>query len=277
MVVSGGVHGDEYEGPRAIQIMWRELDPTQLRGIFLGVPVVNVPAFEVGKRESPVDGLNMNRIFPGRPDGFISERIAYHFIHDVVFKADYYLDLHAGGNAFAMVPVVVYLETGSDEFILREVALAKAAGLDLLWKGTGHWSSAHVEAARHGILAILAEIGEEGRCRQDRLDLALRVIRNVMIHAKMIDGAPQLPQQWIVVAGTYMHSSVGGCFYPMRQVREMVRQGEAIGFITDLWGQVLETIQAPYDGLLMSTRTLPSIRPGEWTAFVGKILDVWEQ
>ena len=64
LVVSGAVHGDEYEGPRAIQLMWQELDPAALKGTFVGIPVVNVPAFMEGRRESPVDGLNMNRICP---------------------------------------------------------------------------------------------------------------------------------------------------------------------------------------------------------------------
>jgi predicted deacylase len=275
LVVSGGVHGDEYEGPRAIQRLWQQLDPAQLCGTFLGVPVVNVPAFEVGKRESPIDGMNMNRIFPGRADGFLSERIAQRFIDEVVGKADYYLDLHAGGNAFAMTPTVVYLETGSDELKAQEIALAKAAGVELLWKGTGGWSSAHVETVRRGTPAILAELGEEGRCHPDRLELALRVVRNVMIHTRMLDGTPQLPRRWTVVAGTYMHSPAGGCFYPTAQAGEMVRQGDTVGIITDLWGDVLETVRAPCDGIVVSTRTFPSIRPGEWTTFVGRILETW--
>jgi predicted deacylase len=63
LVISGGVHGDEYEGPCAIQRLWRQLDPAELRGVFLGVPVVNVPAFQDGTRESPIDGFDLNRSF----------------------------------------------------------------------------------------------------------------------------------------------------------------------------------------------------------------------
>jgi predicted deacylase len=277
LVVSGGVHGDEYEGPRAIQLLWQQLDPAQLRGTFLGVPVVNGPAFEVGRRESPIDGFNMNRIFPGRADGFISERIADRFINDVVAIADYYLDLHAGGNGFSMTPTVVYLETGSDELKAREIALAKAAGVALLWRGTGGWSSAHVETVRRGIPAILAEIGEEGRCRPERVDLALRVIRNAMIHAGMLAGAPQLPQRWTVVAGTYLHSAAGGCFYATAQAGGSVRRGDVVGVVVDAWGEELESVLAPCDGIVVSTRTFPTIRPGEWTTFVGRILETWER
>ena len=276
VVVSGGVHGDEYEGPRAIQLLWQQLDPAHLRGTWIGVPVVNVPAFEAGRRESPIDGLNMNRIFPGRAEGFVSERIAYCFMNEVVARADYYLDLHAGGNGFSMTPTVIFLEAGSEALQVRERALARAAGLGLLWKGTGGWSSAHVEAVRRGIPAILAEIGEEGRCKTERLDLAMCVIHNVMIHAGMLLAKPVLPEQWTVVSGTYIQSAAGGCFYPTAQAGARVQQGESIGAIFDLWGEVLQTVVAPCDGIVVSTRTFPSIRPGEWTAFVGRILDIGE-
>lgn len=275
-VVSGGVHGDEYEGPEAVQRLWRQLDPGKLRGVFLGVPVVNVPAFEVGMRKSPIDHLNMNRIFPGRQNGFISERIAYLFFNEIVLKADCFLDLHAGGNAFAMAPMVIYLETGDDEFRARELAVAKAAGVDLLWKGRGLWASPHVEAVKRGIPAILAEIGQEGRCSQPLVELSQRTALNLMRYLGMVEGSPQLPEKWTIVEGTYMHSQVGGSFHPRAQLREAVRQGDVVGIVTDLFGEVLETIKAPYDGIICSIRTFPSIRPGEWTVFVGKVLETYQ-
>lgn len=276
LVVSGGVHGDEYEGPRAIQLFWQQLDPAQMRGAWIGVPAVNVPAFEAGRRESPIDGFNMNRIFPGRAEGFLSEKIAHAFMNEVVARADVYLDIHAGGNGFSMAPTVIFLESGTEVLKARERALARAAGVGLLWKGTGGWSSAHVEAVRRGIPAILAEIGEEGRCKRDRLDLAMCVIHNVMIHAGMVLGEPMLPEKWTVVSGTYMQSAAGGWFYASAQAGDQVRQGESLGTIVDLWGEPTEAVVAPHDGIVVSTRTFPSIRPGEWTTFVGKILEMWE-
>jgi predicted deacylase len=272
LVISGGVHGDEYEGPCAIQRLWRQLDPAELRGVFLGVPVVNVPAFQDGTRESPIDGFDLNRTFPGRENGFISEMIAHRFLVKVVLKADYYVDLHAGGNAFAMAPTVVYLETGPDEFKAREIALAKAAGVDLLWKGKGLWAAAHVEAVKRGIPAILAEIGQEGRCAEPAVKLGEQIMMNVMKHANMINGVLQLPQEWIIVEGTYMQSRTGGCFYPSVDLKQRVQSGDTVGLITDLYGDTIETISAPFDGIVVSTRTFPSIRPGERTTFVGSVL-----
>lgn len=273
LVVSGGVHGDEYEGPEAIRRVWRQLDPRQLKGILLSVPVVNVPAFEVGTRESPIDHLNMNRIFPGRQDGFISERIAHLFFHEVVLRADYFLDLHAGGKAFAMAPLVVYLEVGDEQFRAREFAFAKATGIDLLWKGTGGWASPHVEAAKRGIPAVLAEIGQEGRCSEPMVELATRTIMNLMNHIGMMEGTPEPAGERTIVRGTYMHAEAGGSFFPRTQLRQTVKRGDTVGVITDLFGDIVETVQAPCDGIICSIRTLPSIRPGEWTVFVGELVE----
>ncbi|MBN1315157.1 MAG: succinylglutamate desuccinylase/aspartoacylase family protein [Anaerolineales bacterium] len=273
VVISGGVHGDEYDGPRAIQNLWRTLQPEQIRGIWIGVPVVNPPAFSSGRRTSPIDGANMNRIFPGKADGFLSDRIAHCFFHNVVKTADFYLDLHAAGNAFTILPMVVYLETDDTGFRDKEVALAKAAGIEHLWKGTGVWPSAHVAAVRHGIPAILAEIGQEGRCSPERLAIGERTILNVCKHAGMLQGQMHLPSQWTIVRGTFQQSANGGCFYPMAQVGDVVKAGETVGLIMDYYGDTLETITSPYDGIICSTRTFPSIRPGEWTAFVGRIID----
>ena len=273
LVVSGGVHGDEYEGPEAIRRVWRQLDPGQLRGTFLAVPVVNVTAFEAAARKSPIDDLDLNRIFPGRKDGFISEKIAHFFFNEIVLKADGFLDLHAGGNAFAIAPMVIYLETGDEEFKARELAFAKAAGVGLLWKGRGLWASPHVEAVKRGLPAITAELGQEGRCSEPLVMLGEQIILNLMKHLSMLEGLPEVPEKQTIVKGTYLHSQAGGTFHPKARVREAVGRGDTVGVITDLLGEIVETVKAPYDGIICSIRTFPSIKPGEWTVFVGELVE----
>ena len=273
LAVSGAVHGDEYEGPRAIQRFWKRVDPGSFKGVLIGVPVVNGPAYQAGKRKNPVDGVDMNRIFPGKENGTVSDMIAHCFFSQVVAKADCYVDLHAGGTNFAMTPTVVYLDTGSDEFRARELALAKAAGPATLWKGKGLWPAAHVAAVREGIPAILCEIGEEGRCSPSSVELGETVIANVMKHLGMMDGDLKSPPRWRIITGTYMLSRVGGCFYPAAGLLDKVEKGRVVGEIKDSWGRTIETVKAPYDGLIISTRTLPSLGPGEWTTFVGQELN----
>lgn len=270
LTVSGGVHGDEYEGPRAIQETWRGLDPAGMKGAFIGVPVVNVPAFQAGSRKNPADGVDMNRVFPGQEKGTISEMIAHRFFSEAVARADCYLDLHAGGTDFAMTPTVVYLDTGEDGLRAQELALAKVAGPPTLWKGLGIWPAAHVAAVRQGIPAILCEIGQEGRCDEGSVGLGQEIIDNALKHLGILEGQPRTPGEKMVIQGTYLLSQSGGCFYPRAGLLERVREGQTVGVIEDYWGQTLETVLAPCDGVIVSTRTKPCIRPGEWTVFVGR-------
>ena len=135
------------------------------------------------------------------------------------------------------------------------------------------WSASHVAAVRRGIPAILIELGEEGRCKQERLDLGLRAIRNVLIHAGMLAGSPKLPPSWTVVAGTYMVSPGTGCFYATASAGDRVQEGDVVGTIVDLWGNVIDNVMAPSDGMIVSTRTFPLLHTGARTTFVGRILD----
>src|SRR5690606_19139153 len=104
LTVDSGIHGDEFEGPEAILRIWQALDPSTLRGTFIGVPIVNIPAYEVPSRLSPIDSVNMNRIFPGTSGRSVSHLIARRFFEDIVQKSDAVLDLHGGGSYISLLP-----------------------------------------------------------------------------------------------------------------------------------------------------------------------------
>jgi N-alpha-acetyl-L-2,4-diaminobutyrate deacetylase len=103
-LLTGGNHGDEYEGPVALQALTRELDPTDIRGRVIVVPFMNAPAFRAGTRTSPLDGGNLNRVFPGRPDGTPTEKIADYFNRTLAPMADFVLDFHSGGKTLDFLP-----------------------------------------------------------------------------------------------------------------------------------------------------------------------------
>lgn len=115
LCVAAGIHGDEYVGMAAIKEIARTLDPNEVNGAFIGVPVVNVQAFVASSRTNPFDGLNLNRVFPGKKDGFISEMIAYTFMEEIVSKADYYIDLHTGCDHSLNAPMMAVSEASGDE------------------------------------------------------------------------------------------------------------------------------------------------------------------
>ena len=103
-LLTGGNHGDEYEGPLALFDLARTLDPKDVSGTVIIVPAMNYPAFRAGTRTSPIDKGNLNRSFPGRPDGTVTEKIADYFQRDLLPRADIVLDFHSGGRTLDFVP-----------------------------------------------------------------------------------------------------------------------------------------------------------------------------
>jgi len=108
LVVMAGVHGDEYEGVRAIQDVFRQLDPQIMSGRLVAVPVANLSAYLVGNRISPADHLNLARIFPGNPNGSTTERLAYHLGKSIIAHGDFFVDLHSAGIKYQFPALVGY-------------------------------------------------------------------------------------------------------------------------------------------------------------------------
>ncbi len=270
LLVDGAVHGDEYESGEAIRAVWRALDPKALAGAFVGVPVINVPAFEAGRRTNPVDGINMNRVFPGKLDGFQSEQLAYYYYNEILLKCDMVMDMHGGGIPLAISPTVIYREMGTAELQAKAKELAYATGVDLVWKGGGKWGGAiNVEGMRAGKPTVTVELGGEGRCLDKFVEAQRKAIDNVMKHYKMIPGVPDLPKERIIAPGSFDFSTKGGLFRTKKELRDLVKKGEVIATISDLFGDVVEEIKAPHDGIIVSQRTFGTIHAGDWTAFVG--------
>ena len=126
LVAFGGVHGDEYEGPHAAKTVYRGLDPAQLSGTFIAVPQCNVPAFATGTRTSPIDGLNLARIFPGNADGTVTERIAWNLAEHVIARANFLIDLHSSGAGSDIATLIGYYMSDDE---MGQKSLAAARGL----------------------------------------------------------------------------------------------------------------------------------------------------
>ncbi|MCA1553885.1 MAG: succinylglutamate desuccinylase/aspartoacylase family protein, partial [Chloroflexi bacterium] len=132
VVVIAGVHGDEYEGIIAIPEIFRRLDPSAMCGTLIAVPVCNVPAFVTATRSSPIDGLNMARVFPGDPHGTITQRVAYWLGERIMRHADLIIDLHSAGIAYNLPMLIGYYHP-ANELGARTRELALAFGADVVW------------------------------------------------------------------------------------------------------------------------------------------------
>lgn len=155
VLVTAGVHGDEYEGPAAIAEMASWLSPPSLRGTVCMIPVANAFAFAAGTRTSPMDGINLARVFPGNKDGAPTERLAHFLFDEFASKGQYVIDLHNGGVEYEFLPVAGFYGRASVEN--PAFRAASAMGLPALWQLPETSGVLSREAARAGKVAIGAE------------------------------------------------------------------------------------------------------------------------
>lgn len=277
LLVDGGIHGDEQEGTLAIIALARELDPSSLRGTFIGVPVMNVGGFEAMARGNPRDShtYDMNRIYPGKPRGYLTDRIA-HIHNEAIGKlADLEITIHSGGNICYLGETIFTAE--GDE---KGLELARAMGEDwTIVLDTPHPVGSPMAAmVDRGKVAITVELGGSATLMPDALEtnvsILTRALRNVCRHYGMLEGeASRAPALWrgkqIAVLASKSGILAPNPEIPSKKLKQAIRQDETLLRLTDLFGETVEELRAPCDGVLFGFRTYPSTTAGDWTLFCG--------
>jgi uncharacterized protein len=264
LVVTAGVHGDEFEGVRAVLEVFDELNPDTLTGSILMVPVANPPAFWSGSRTSPVDGGNLARSFPGREKGTQTGALAFHLGESILARSDFYLDLHTAGVKLSMPCMVGY-----DSSDARSSAAAFAFGAPVIWGHPRISPGRTISfAAERGIPWLYTEGSGAGRI--DLFDLAIfkNGIFNLMRHLKMVPGKP--------VAGSILHSLSGegdldasieantrGFLVSNVELLDRVVPGTELGRTIDLTGKTVEVFTAAQEGVVGMIHAFPIVEPGD--------------
>jgi N-alpha-acetyl-L-2,4-diaminobutyrate deacetylase len=189
-LLTGANHGDEYEGPLALQNLAYNIDAADITGRVIIVPAFNYPAFRAGTRTSPIDSGNMNRAFPGRPDGTVTEKIADYFQRTLVPMADVVLDIHAGGKTLDFVPFAAahVLEDKHQQKACVAAMQAFGAPYSMMLleiDNTGMYDTA-VEG--QGKIFVSTELGGGGTASANTINIAKRGVRNLLIHTGIQKG-----------------------------------------------------------------------------------------
>lgn len=274
LVVTAGVHGDEYEGIETIAQLYQQLEPQQLRGNLLMVPVCNMPAYEAIQRSSPVDGLNLARTFPGDANGTITQRIAYWITEQLLRHADFYIDLHSGGIAGNIPTLIGYIHDSGD-LGQRSRAAAEAFGAPVLWGHPlpvppGRTISAATDL---GVPSLYTEAPGGGCARAADVALFVQGVKNVMCHLGMLDGDPR-PQPCthdLFGDGNLDHviaAPVAGYFRADVTLLDEVVAGQRLGTIYDFAGEELATVVSERDGVVIMLRRLHRVNVGDGLAQV---------
>jgi predicted deacylase len=271
LVISAGVHGDEFEGMAALQQVFDQLEPERMRGTLVAVPIANPPAFEAGLRTNADDRQDMARIFPGDPAGTVTEQLAHALTQHFIRHADLYCDLHSAGQYYAMPPLAGY-QLRPEPLLSVQRAAAKAFGLPLVW-GTPALPGRSLSAAGdHGVPAIYAEITGEGRCRPEDVERYVRGLRQLLAFLGLT-AEPPVPHEpaWFIEddrphAGYLQvqnRAPVGGLFRPEVQVWERVERNQYLGTIRDPFGLPRHEVRAAQAGRVVFLRTFPRIHAGD--------------
>ncbi|MBN1535363.1 MAG: succinylglutamate desuccinylase/aspartoacylase family protein [Anaerolineales bacterium] len=272
LCVNECIHGDEYAGMHPIIRIAHELNTNELCGTLVAIPVVNVPALEDLSRINHYDHLNMNRIFPGNPEGSLSQQIAHVFLNEVVKKCAAMVDLHGGGG-YASIKNMVIAQKGFEKLAWD---LALSTGFDLVWKGGSWGGTGRISALEAGIPAISVEAGGGMLSKEENVAVHMGVTKNVMRYLKMLPGQPDIAKHYRIMAGDETHAKNSGFFHPVTKSGQDVKKGELVGIITDLHGRTIDNVKAPTDGVLTQLRYPCPVSPGETLFILGNILEVRE-
>jgi len=258
LCLTAGVHATEYAPIDAVLRTIDSLDPAKLRGAVIAVPVANMPMF--GARTpfvSQIDGLNLNKIAPGRKDGSVSEILAHVLLEEVIAKARYHIDLHAGDFGEALWPFAGYPLTGNDELDREGEALARLytpGMVSLSREGSTippFAGSIVYSASRQGIVSILAESGGDGTLEAADVKIHVDGIRNVMRYLGMIDGEPHLAGYHLQATDRFaMTARRAGLIRLKVAIGDSVAANQEVAEICDVFGEAVERIRSPRPGIV---------------------------
>ncbi|MFB2553193.1 succinylglutamate desuccinylase/aspartoacylase family protein [Ensifer soli] len=272
ILIEAGNHGDEYEGPIALGELLREIDPSEVSGRIIAIPAINIRAVEAGTRTSPVDGLNFNRTFPGDFNGTLTEQIAA-YVNDCLFPvSDYFLDLHSGGSSLMILPSAIIEPSPTPEGHRRNIAATLAFGAPtvVMVDNLGETRTSTAAANLQGLVVIGSEMAGGGLVSPEALEICRRGIRNVLKHAGILKGEPEIVPEanarvlTVPGAKAYVVSDEDGVFEPVSPLGAMVKAGDVAGRIHFLRQPAREpvTLTHPIDGIVFAKRQPGRVRPG---------------
>ncbi len=279
LALVSGAHGTEYASIIALEKMIQSLDPAQISGTVVILPLVNIASFEQKvPHVNPVDGKSMNRFYPGKPDGTQTERASYAITKQVVERCDYLVDYHGGDLDENLRPYAYWPKSGNAKQDATTHDMVLAFGLDhiIVWgdRPKDPNASRYLDntAGTRGKPAIAVEAGYSGTVQPDDVALLVNGTLSLMRYLKMLPGAPTMVEHpvWFGKIDT-VASDQPGIFYPLVQRGTYVEQGMKIGYVTDYFGKTIYEAHAPAAGVVLYICGVPSMKKGDTVANIGEI------
>ena len=284
VLFTGGNHGDEYEGPIALRKLANELNAEDIQGQVIIVPYLNFPAILAGTRLSPVDGQNMNRSFPGNPDGSMTQQIADFVYRELVMRSDVVLDFHSGGNSMIFEPCTVLHKLDDSELLKKTVLAAKSFGapISLVLQELDSKGMLDTVVEDSGKIFLSTELGGGGFVSPRTLKIAENGIRNLLRHFEIIatDGEPVPESRFMKTPdfGGYLMAPQEGLYETLIELGDTVSAGQIIGRIHSLTNIAApaEEIKSAIDGVLVTRAGRAHVKIWDTIAVIATDLDISE-
>jgi uncharacterized protein len=279
LAIVSGAHGTEYASIIAVERLIGTLDPAQVSGTVILVPLVNRASFDQKVvHVNPVDGKNMNRFYPGRLDGSQTERASFLITKEVVDRCDHLIDLHGGDLDESLRPYSYWTKTGRDEQDRVSKEMVLAFGLDHVIVSTDRpkdpSASRYLEntATTRGKPSITAEAGHAGTVETEDVEALVHGCLGVMRYLKMLPGPVEAVASplWIETVAS-VTSDEAGIFYPLVKRGSYVAAGTPVGYVTDLFGKKVFEARSPAAGVVLYICSVPSMTKGGTIANVGVV------
>ncbi len=274
-LLTGANHGDEYEGPIALQELCLDLSPKEVTGRVIVLPMMNHPAFAAGTRCSPIDGANMNRSFPGRPDGTITQKICHYVATVLVPQADIVLDFHSGGKTLDFLPFAAahVLADKAQEAACMAAMQAFNAPYSVRMLEIDNKGMFDTEVEHQGKVFVTTELGGAGMATARSVGIARKGIRNLLIHAGITKGTLEIEgtvQLDMPDDSCFVFAQDAGLVDYLVDLGAEVTRGQPIARIwrSDRTGEHPTVSTAGRDGILTARHIPGLIKIGDFLALV---------
>lgn len=265
--LTAGTHGCEYAGIMAVIRVCKQIEPKQLKGAIIGVPVINMPGF-MSRTEyvNPLDKWNLSHL--SNPKGSISEIIVTTLTEEVITKADYYVDCHGGDlqeKAYLTqdTSVSYFRRVGDKDLDIKSEAMSRVYDVGYIADIKG-WGERLAELAKKGIPGIIGEIGGLGMFQATDIDRHVRGITNVLKYLGMIQGEPRITIKPKFSDGQFsVRANRSGLYCPKVRPGDLMSKGQVVATIENLRGEIVEEVTAPQDGMARIMYTYGLIQEGD--------------
>lgn len=257
LLVTAGVHGAEYASIEAANRL-AQRSTESLSGTLIVLPIVNPPSFFAHSiYVNPIDGKNLNRMFPGKPNGSFAERLAHWLTQNFITQADAYIDLHGGDLVEALTPFTIFQKDHAPSQTLAEVF-----GIDLLVESDSSIMSFTAGAAQ-GVPSILAEASGQGLWPEEEVERLRSGAERVMQHLGMLEGGPAPKATRLLSDFAWLSSEHSGLWYPQATAGDKLQTGQVVGHVKTLLGEALHEAVSPVNGTVLFSVSSLAINEGD--------------